>query len=451
MENNKNRYPEIPLDELRARYLGKKPKYYVPLEQENKYSQQIQKQIVQSQPYQKIEPSTNDVQDESIDSLRGKYLKKKASVHKPQNNRSGTRLLCDVLLLFSIIVVGITTFCFFAIPTTEIGGRVYYGKTINIFDFIWNADNSMINQIKFAIDQLSETDIDSDQAISAISSVMKMFRLIFLLIPTIIIGIKTIIKFITGTIYFFHKKSAKLVKVAVTNISQNLLVYVFFVFFGSVSGGVGEDAYYVGYTVDKGMTVGIIIGLVLLVIASIIIYLSNKKTVIKKTDGTNVWINSFIAGIGYILIAVVLTFMRIYSVFVYTLTASLSSAILSIQNGFEIKALIFPMLNLLLFVVCVSMIGKASNGFNGAFRYLLCYGDKTLDDITKTNLNKKSANGFKLIIVSIILSIAAVYVLSVPTFGYGWAVDIYYELVYIFIIASISQTFISFFKNKEKS
>lgn len=431
-ENQNNQQPinDVPLEELRAKYLKKKlfstpkPKSqltYIPTYQIPQNGDQKTAEPTQSVSYQSL------------------------------GKRTGLRLACDIILLFAVFIVGVLTIFSFVVPTTEIGGQTFYGETQNIFDFIWNADNSIINQIKAIVEQISDEDIDSDDAMGSISSVMKLFRLIFLLIPAVIVALKTIVNLLRSFYYFYNQESAKLGGVAVSNIAQNLMAYVFFVFFGSISGGIGEDAYFVGYTAGKGMTVGMFIGLALVIVAAICTYRLNRNNVNKKIKGFNKWMKALSAGIGYICVAVVLTFMRIYSIFIYVFTSSISTAILSIQNGFEIKSLIFPVLNLFLFIVCLIINGRVTKGFTGAFKYLLFYGDMNrLDAKTKNVLYKTSSLSFIPVIILSILSIGAVYVLNNPAFGYGWSVNIYQYLVYIFIIASVSQTLLSVFKDKKK-
>lgn len=422
-QNNKKLENDVPLEELRARYLRKRP-FYFPKQTS---------QLTCSPTHQTTESGSQET-----------AKAKQSNPYLPYNRRTGLRLACDIVLLCAVLIVCVLTIFSFAVSTTEIGGETFYGETQNIFDFIWKSDNSIINQIKEAIEQISGAATDSDNAISAISSVMKLVRLLFLLVPAAIVALKTIINLLKSLYYFYNQESSKLGGVAVSNIAQNLMVYVFFVFFGSISGGVGVDAYFVGYTVGKGMTVGILIGLALLIAATICTYILNQKNF--NTEGFNKFMKVLTAGIGYMCVAVVLTFMRIYSIFIYVFSSSLSTAILSIQNGFEIKSLIFPVLNLFLFIVCININGRVTKGFTGAFKYLLFYGDrKSLDTKTKNVLEKTSSMSFIPIIILSILSVGAVYVLSNPTFGYGWSVNIYQYLVYIFIIASVAQTLLSVF------
>ena len=425
-QNNKKPVNDVPLEELRARYLGKKRRvYYTP-----------------NQTIYSSYTSTGSGNRESASETAQVF-------QQLQNKRGGLRLACDIILLLAVLIVSLLTVFSFATATTEIGGETFYGKTQNIFDFTWNADDSIKNQIKAEVELLSDADIDSDDVMSFISSATKLIRLIIIFIPAAIIALQPIALFLKALYCFYHQESAKLGEVAVNNIVQKLKIYIVFVFFGSISGGVGEDAYYVGYTVGKGMTAGILIGLALIIVATICTYGLNKKNVNKETDGFNKWMKVLSSGVGYMCVAVVLTFMRIYSIFIYVFTSSLSTAILSIQNGFDIKSLVFPVLNLFLFIACLSINGRVKKGFTGAFKYLLFYGDKNrYDTKTKNVLEKTSSISFIPVIILSIISIGSVYVLRNPTFGYGWSVDIYQYFVYIFIISSAAQTLLSVFANK---
>ena len=367
------------------------------------------------------------------------------------NQRTRLRLACDIALLLAVLIVGTLTVFSFAVSTVEIGEQRFYGETQNIFDFIWKADNSIINQIKESIEQISDADIAAEDTTSAVDYAMKLIRLIFLLVPAVVVIIKTVVNLLRALYHFCKRESVKLGGVAVDNIAQNLMVYVFFVFFGSISGGIGEDAYFVGYTVGKGMTVGMLIGLVLVIAVTICTYKLNKSNVSEETDGYGKWFKVLSSGIGYMCIAIVLTFMRIYSIFIHVFSSSLSTAILSIQSGFEIKLLIFPVLNLFLLAACLSINRRVMTGFTGAFKYLLSYGNKNeLGAKKKKMIDKTSSMSFIPVIILSILSVGAVYVLSDPSWGYGWSVDIYKYLVYIFIVASVAQTLQSVFTDKGK-
>ena len=491
-QSNKQVQQDIPLEELRARYGMKRDGYMpfganqpsvVPHEASTEGDPSLDELRARygtkrgrCMPFGANQPSVvpheaSNEGDPSLDELRVRYGTKKtphgnsrmigqnenqgaatsseALLKYSKHKRTGVRLTCDILLLAVVLLISLLTALFFATPTTEIGGQTFYGETQNIYDFVWGADNSIIKQMKEAIEQLSGVDIDSSNPLSAVSSVMKIVRLVFLLIPAILVVIKTVISFLEAIYYFFAKKSIKLGSAAVNTIAQNLIVYVFFVFFGSISGGVGEDAYFVGYTVGSGMTVGMLIGLALVLAVSIVTYRINKEK--KEAEGFDTWIKALSAGVGYMCIAAVLTFMRIYSVFVYVFSSSLSTAILSIQNGFEIKTLVFPVLNLFLFVVCLHINGRVTKGFTGAFQYLLSYGEKKkLGAKAYKEIEQTLSMNFVSTIVLSVLSVGAVYVLRNPTFGYGWSVNIYQYFVYIFMIASIAQTVLSVFADKKK-
>lgn len=413
----------------------------------------------------KKQASSNKFKYEALEQLREQYNRIVKENNSRENQydtgdnkrglnyhvkRSPCNLICDILLVISALIVSALSFLFFATPTTEIGGVVYKGTTLNLYNFIYGDANSLFVQIKNAIEIVSTTEINGDDIVSAISVVMKLLRLFFLALPAVIVAIKIVINVISTPIYFFTKKSRSLRNTAIRCVIQNLMVYVFFVFFGSISGGVGIDAYYIGYSVGKGMTIGVLIGLAILLIVSIVTYVEarSKTTAIERAG----WRRSLISGIGYSGIAVVLTFMRIYSIFMYVFSSSLSTAVLSIQNGFEIKALIFPVLNLFLFIACLSVNKRVVTGFTGAFTNMLNYG--SIEKLHGRQIKKKykmeriAALSFVPVIVMSLISVVAVFILRNPTYGYGWAVDIYSELAYIFVIAAVSQSIMSFFKQK---
>ena len=411
--------------------------------------------------------------DLSIEELRAKYLKKplsfkpKQKVKKDKNQsltvdtedkkdccsfkqkRTRIRFISDILLLSSVFIVGMLTLFSFAVPATEIGGQTFYGKTNNIFDFIWNSDNSIINQLKDLFNQLANLDLNVE-SMEMISGTQKAARLLIILIPSTIVMIKTFINSVLSLFYFCFKKSERLCILAVNNISQNFIVYICFTFFGSVSGGVGENAYYAGYYVGNGMSLGMIIGLILIISVIIYGYISEKSQSTQEDKKFSEQIRPFASGLGCIGIAIVLTQMKMYSVFMYVITSSLSSAISTFNNGFEIKTLIFPVLNLFLFFASVKTIQRTSKGFNSSFKYLLLYNTKSkLRGKAKKVVEQNASLSFIPIIILSLLSLAAIYVLNNPEYGYGWSVDIYNYVLHIFIVSSLGQTLLFIFPKKK--
>ncbi|MBQ7386569.1 MAG: zinc ribbon domain-containing protein [Clostridia bacterium] len=441
MEDNKNINNEeidIPLEELRSRYFGGRRPSRDAIQSSYNYS--YSENSNGSQQWATVQNSTDP---------------------RVVDKRPKLRLICDIMLLVCVILVGLLTFASFATPVTEIGGQVLREPTQNIVDFVWRSDNSILKQLNVAFDSLSDflgnvsTQLDSDDMIEAlatdglIGSAFKLFRLLILLVPTVILMIKTIVNIIRAIYYFYYHDSAMLSSIAITNIAKNLLLYIFFAFFGSISGGVGETEYFVGYTVGIGMTVGTIVGIAIIIAVAICNYKLNKGNVNQTTDGMQNWVKVLTCGVAFIGIAIVLSCMKMYSVFSYILNSSLTSALTSLLNGFDIKQFIFPMLNLFILVASIVIYCRIRKGFVISFKYLLLYGDtKCLNIKNQRVFNEASNTRFVSVIVLSLLSIASVYILSKPNIGLGWSVNIYNHLVIIFIISSLAQTLVAVLSTK---
>ena len=68
-----------------------------------------------------------------------------------------------------------------------------------------------------------------------------------------------------------------------------------------------------------------------------------------------------------------------------------------------------------LFCVCLSFYFKSIGGFTGAVKYLLFYGEDCMRIARiRDMVQKKASVSFKPIIVSSVLSVAAIYVLRNP-------------------------------------
>lgn len=383
------------------------------------------------------------------------YQQNKASQYVPlTRQRSPKEFICDLLLLAVVFIVAITSFMWFATPITELGGVVSTSETLNLYSLLYADSNSLFVQAKTAIESfasfienIESVELSEEDVMPLINTFMTMIRLGFIAIPALYIAIKTIINVVSAPICFIAQKSVSLRKIAVKAVSQNLIVYVCFAFFGSISGGIGVDAYYIGYTVGKGMTLGVLGALFLLFVVAMIVYSNNRFTA--KDDEFSIWRRAVVATIGYVGIAVALTLMRIYSISAYVFSSSLTAAILSLQTGFEIKAFIFPVLNLFLLIACLSLVVMVKTRFNGTFVSLLNFGDESVESIMeKSRCNQSVSKSFVPMIVIAILSVFAVLILRNPNYGYGWSVDIYSQFVWIFAISAVCQAICSFVDNK---
>ena len=373
------------------------------------------------------------------------------------DNTPKVRLALDAMLLVSVIIVSALSFLFFARPTVRMGDVVHYGETQSIMEFVWDSEDSISNQMEDAIEEMIDIDyidygFSEDDNAAMLSVMAKLLRLFLLLIPVLVVAVKSIKNVIKALSSFFKHDSSKLATVALSSVTQNMIVYVFFAFFGSISGGIGDEAYYVGYTAGAGLTVGIFIALTIIMGVAVATYFLNRYKVNPDRDNLDTWHMSMSAALGYMGIGITLTSMRIYSIFKYVFSSTLSTLVLSIQNGFDVKALVFPILNIFLFCVCLSFYFKSISGFTGAVKYLLFYGEDCMRIARiRDMVQKKASVSFKPIIVSSVLSVAAIYVLRNPSFGYGWSVDIYTHMVCIFIFSGVAQTLRMVFSKPKKA
>lgn len=437
-------------EELRMMYLGKKPKKVSPaccLDQ--KQQSNVEDVQTAQQNVQPTQQAVNQKESESYEYLSKKYLNKgmASKNESPKKPRSTMQMICDIMLFCTLLLLCFLTIVFFAVPTTEIGGQIFYGKTLNLWDFVYGSENSIINQMATSAEIISS----SDSSIDGVAQVMKMFRLLFLLVPAIMVAIYMQINLIFAIVAFSKKQSAKVANCLVKQICENLGIYIYFVFFGSISNGVGIDAYFVGYTVGKGLTFGMLFSLLIILTCAVCLFISEKRKGNCNKEKTCNWIRILLIAICFTIIAIVVTFMRMYSVFVYTLTSALTTVAGGILSGFSIETLIFPVLNLFLLSACLSIKSSAARGLTWSLTSLLCFGQKEENDYRKLQRKlEKFKPSFLTIVILSFLCLVSVIVLSIPKFGYGWSVNIFNHLLIIFIVASLGQTILGFFKTKKQ-
>ena len=421
----------------------------------------------ESKSESKPEPEKKEPEDIPLDVLRSKYLKKsRNSTYKKQ--RTGLRLAKDIVLLITVIVMSLLMVISFATPTTKIGGETHNEKSKTIIGFLWRDSDSIWNQIKDStetvkslgdVDTLEDMDSEEDATALAggiLADAITLIRMLVIGSATLSVAISILVYLIKAIYHFAKANSAKLGNTLAGFLSQSIVIYIIFAYFGGISGGSGDSAYFVGYSVGWGMTAAMILGLIVLMFAVIATYVLNKdkaKAKKKSKDSFDKWITALCVGVCCILIAIVLTTVNMYSVISFILSSSLSGIILSIVNGFDIGAIIFPLFNFVLLVAAITIFGRTRAGFLGAFKYLMFYGDKegkkTLNSRDVNLLPKKYAVSFIPTIVFAIISVIFVFCLNIPSIGYGWSVDIYNQFVLIFAFAALGQTAIFAFPNKK--
>lgn len=463
-ENNKTPKEDLSYEELRRMYLGKKPKtnygyynndYYGGYH-ESKASAHNESQE-QNLPQTDIakKDTTESEEDLSYLELKQKYLKgygKEKSGYAygkygSTQPRSGVRLACDIVLFVFILVSIVLTVMFYAVPTIEIGGHTICGETQSMWRFLYGGENSVINEIKGLFETSSEFEENTDNALALF---MSMLRLVFYFIGTAILLISMLIETIAGICAFCKKRSSSLGNVMAHRIASSLWAFLFIVLFGSVSNGKGEAAYYTGYTVGWGVTLGVLLNVAVVIGCSICLFaFYNKKGVIAK-ENKLLFAKSLLTGTICVAIGVAVTYMRPYSLLIYSLTSLLTTAASISQSGLVIKNLVFPVCNFFLFLAICMVCGQIRSNLINSFNCLLSTGQTNQTDYLKIKrIIEKKQNFLPVVIISF-LSLTAVLLLNVPKFGFGWSVDIFNQLLIAFALSSLAQTLLSLFKSSKK-
>lgn len=381
---------------------------------------------------------------DDLNELRSRYSGRRAGA----GHRNALCLACEILLLCAVIVVSFTAAVWFAMPVTELGGETYRGGSLNLFSFLYGAEDSVYNQLVTGIEKIKNIGSDAD----GVGYLMKFMRAVFLGFCGIYILITMPVELIAAPVYFVKKNHSGLVKTAVRSVVNKYCVYVFFAFFGSVSGGVGIDSYYIGFKVGYGLTAGVFIGLALLAAASGLRFAEMRKTAIAPEKRGLV--SSIVSGIICTAVAVAVTFMQLYSVFIYSYTSLLTVAGGAAVNGFRFKALVFPLLNILIFIACTVIYNKSAFGIKFSFIRLLCFGDAEMQyDFGKARKFRRARTGALVVIaVSAFVACIATFVLNIPSLGYGWSADIYTQLIAVFALSAAGAVCnLTVFGGKEKA
>lgn len=402
-------------------------------------------------------PSQNTIEEEDIpiDVLRAKYSRGFRYFLRDWKllKRPGEQWLCDSLLLTAILLVLCVSLFFFATPVTEIGGEKNIGQTSGLYSLVCFSENSLLSQISEEIATFTNAINSGDitDVTAALSSITSLSRLIFLFLPAAVVGIKSIVYFLSALKKFL--KAQSLATTAVKTTFQYLSVYVFYAFFGSLSGGVGAAHYFVGYELATELTIAIFSSTFLLLIVAVLNAHRTKDGLFGTPFARFKWLQTLFSSLGAFAIAVVLCTMRIYGIFSDALISPVSTIVSCISGSFNWNALFFSLASVFLLFACVYLYIITRSSCIGSFSFLLSF--KIEETQSKANnyeeyMKKKkqeasSMTTFPPIFASAAISLVLVYILHLPAFSYGNTTNIYPQLLIIFAIACLSQVGVALF------
>lgn len=368
------------------------------------------------------------------------------------NNKSKIDIIINIAAFATMCLIAIMSLFFYATPVTEIGGIAYKESSLGILSFLYFADDSVINQLFSIIESLENISINSENITSILAIAMKFIRVITLIIPTFVFVITLVINFIYAIVHLINKSTYKLVKTIINTVCMSLIVYVFFSFFGSVSGGSGIDEYYMGYYVGTGFSVSILISLCLIYGLSAFMYIRHRNDITISQEVKKDWIRMAIISVTSAAIGIAVSFMRIYSVFTYFYTSMLTLVSGISTNGINFSSILFALLNFILFYTACAIYKRIITTYKISTLTLMQFGRSDCDDKQFNAFKqKKLLNTFKIMIIYSAISVIAIILLNVPALGYGWSVDIYAEYAAILILSMLAQVGLNIFKNSNKT
>ncbi len=359
--------------------------------------------------------------------------------------------LPSVILFICTLVIAIMPFISFAVHTTEVGDTVTYGESQGLFTFAFVGEDSLVAKIGdiFSGALFDMGSNDAEAAVAGMTSLVGDFiQTMALLGFSIYFLIRTVIYLIMGIVCFFAKKECMLIKVTLSCLARNLVVYFFFGMFGGVSGGSGASAYYLGFTVPILMSIVNVVGVVAVIIVALLNFKKKKEAGFYELDtNRKKYFRALIAGIAFVVICFAISGMRLYSVLNAVTSTFVTLLASAVSGAFTATLLLYPMLNILIIVLYMIMLFTSMSGFKRAFLYTCFDAEGAKLEKTKIErIEKKSVKCFIPFIIFALICIAAYAVLSTPTFGIGWTSNIFAYLVVIFAASSIAQTFTSVLK-----
>ncbi|MBR2444022.1 MAG: zinc ribbon domain-containing protein [Clostridia bacterium] len=348
------------------------------------------------------------------------------------------RLISDIMLFVAILLLCLAPFVGFLRQATIMGTSATYSQSLGLFDYLFSSKTgAMIPSFEAAINSLENMGAGSvDEVMSSLGGVMTIYSNVFVAGTAISTFFISFIGIIVSIVRFCKKKSHKLSIQVFKAMASIFSSFMLLSFFASISGGTGDNAYYIGYEIAPETTGAFIAAFVLTVGAMVVNFLFNRKQVWESKRV--VFLKNASIFVGFSLIAILLLTIRGYKLFSSSFSSLLTTLAGTISNGFSISTILFPVLNLLLFVLCLTMFTKAKNAVSSSglsLLYAIYAGEGEAERLKVKVVEPKTKHISEIVIAS--LAIISIIVLKIPSIGYGWSVAIFEQLVGILLISAL--------------
>ncbi len=356
---------------------------------------------------------------------------RKKGRRKPADPADRSATVYGLTAFAAIAIIYITALLFYSRPVLQMGGETTYGKTVNIFYFIYLQFSQLSNAIK------GLTDVSAEN-ISGLFGIPQ----------TIAAGAVSIIYFIAQTIiliiaivFLAQGKNLKLPPLLISAIVANMWIYIAFGFVCNISGGEGSSYYYAGDLPAPIMTAGMAVAVAASIFCTVFRGVKMKQYyrengLLKRA--ANLYI-TYATGFAIWAILAVLPMSRVFS---YTLSGSVASALSAfISNSFSIAGLAFSLLNLLILVLTLSIFNSVNMSMSKSMKKL--FSDTLYEPANistrKNGKKKKPKKEYSppiMLLISSVLALAAIIILHIPEIGLGWSVNLFPYFIALSAIAA---------------
>ncbi len=299
--------------------------------------------------------------------------------------RTKLRVVSDVLLFVSTLLILILSFASFSMPFVKNSDGYFEGNTYNALSAFIN----FLNDFSFEL-----FDINSA------SDIVLVYQSIVIMGVSLMYFIILIVFTIMAIVRFAKKDSFKL-SVLAFNAFRITLTTALVLSMYCVSVEIYSDGsrMLAGTMAGNGLIASIAIGAVVMIVCSILNYVDNKNKVNPHTDGKKRWIAAFVTGIISLVMCAVLLSTHLANVLYYALDELFDSL-----RGFDFDEFLFAIASIMLLMGVINANKTAVSSSQNNFLYTLTYG---IENELKEK-KKKDYSLVKFVSLIVFLSIALV-------------------------------------------
>ena len=321
--------------------------------------------------------------------------------------------LCAAAAFTAMILMFLLTVICYSRPVVILGENTIFGDTINCFAFA----ELKLNRIETFFENIGSSPSETLNIYGAIQDVFAFLITIDALAAQVVMIIIALVK-------LTERQTVSVLKMLFRSVICNGHIYLVFNYICNVSGGEGNNFYYIGDATGIGMNVGTLVAAGILIACLVLINVKNGKT-IKENNLVRKYVSDFVNFLFCAAVLCILTQIPLSRALTYSMNNLLGSTVGAIlTNSFSFSSLTFTVLNLLIAFLPIAAFNSGTSF--GLLKLKVMLQPENEFEAPLQNIPKKrrqKGRPYRYLIIFAICFVAAA-LLHIPQIGLGWSCNV---------------------------